>query len=75
MVESISTQRKLKLALIGSTGAIGLEIVDHLKKDAWFSEVVLLCRRELEDWKQENFTPKLTIVRMENFDKFDDVKG
>jgi hypothetical protein len=51
-----------------------VEIVDHLKKDSRFAEVILLCRRELDDWTQENFLPKLTIIKKSDFDSFDDIK-
>ena len=71
MVESTSTQ--YRVALIGSNGAIGREICDHIKKDSRFSEVILLCRKPLEEWKAEEWTPKLTIIQMENFDSFENV--
>ena len=47
MVEST----KYRIALIGATGAIGREIVHHIKTDTRFSEVILLCRKPLEEWK------------------------
>lgn len=68
MVESTGSQQGLRIAIIGSTGAIGVEIVDHLKKDSRFSEVILICRRDLEGWSQENFLAKLTIIKMSEFD-------
>lgn len=58
MVETTSqlqAKEGLRIAIIGSTGAIGVEIVDHLKKDSRFAEVILLCRRELDGWTQEHF--------------------
>ena len=58
MVEST----KYRIALIGATGAIGREIVQHIKTDTRFSEVILLCRKPLEEWKPQEFTPKLTIL-------------
>ncbi len=61
MVE-ISSQEKYRLALIGSTGAIGKEIVDYIKQDTRFSEVILLCRKPLAEWNPEEFKPKLTII-------------
>ncbi len=60
--------------MIGATGAIGREIVDYIKQDSRFSEVILLCRRPLAEWKPEEFKPTLTIVEMENFDSFDSCK-
>ncbi len=65
MVESTT---KYRLALIGATGAIGREICDHIKRDDRFSEVFLLCRKPLAEWKAEEWKPKLTILSMENFD-------
>ena len=41
---------KLKLALIGATGAVGLEMVELLAKDKRFSEVSLVIRKKHEDW-------------------------
>jgi N-acetyl-gamma-glutamylphosphate reductase len=74
MVES-SAPKGIRLALIGSTGAIGLEVVDYLKKDTRFAEIILLCRSAKDDWTQENFTPKLTLIKKGEFDNFDDCKS
>ena len=71
MVES----SKPKIALIGSTGAIGREIAEILKSDERWSEVVLLCRKPLPEWEASQWKPKLSIVQMENFDSFEAVKG
>ena len=35
----------------------------------------MLCRRPLPEWKPEDFTPKLTLLTMENFDSFDAVRS
>ena len=64
----------LRIAVIGATGAIGKEIVDHLKQDERVSELLLIVRKKLDEWNQEDFKPKLTILTKENFDSFDDIK-
>jgi|688.fasta_scaffold204663_3 putative NADH-flavin reductase len=74
MVESKKEQSGLRVAIIGASGAIGKEIVDHLKKDSRFSEVILLVRKQLDEWKPDDFIPKLTVILKENFDSFEDVK-
>ena len=74
MVESTKEKSGLRVAIIGASGAIGKEIVDYLKKDSRFSEVILLVRKQLDEWKPEDFIPKLTVILKENFDSFDDVK-
>ena len=50
-----STSTKVKVALIGATGAIGKEIVRHAKKDPRISELCLVVRKRLEEWKDEDF--------------------
>ena len=37
-------------------------------------ELILIVRRTLEEWKQEEFQPKLTYIIKENYDSFDDVE-
>ena len=37
-------------------------------------ELFLIVRRPLEEWKQEDFKPKLTIIQKETFDDFTDVR-
>ena len=65
MVESTLQQNsRIRIALIGSNGAIGREIVDYVKKDSRISELLLLCRNPLAEWRVEEFTPKLTILSM-----------
>lgn len=58
MVESTaatSASNKVKIALIGATGAIGKEIVKHAKNDPRIEELCLVVRRRLEEWKDEDF--------------------
>ncbi len=57
-----------KIALLGGTGAIGKEIVRHLKNSEKVAEIALLCRKPLEEWKPEEFKPKLTIIEMSDFE-------
>ncbi len=33
-----------------------------------------MCRKPLDEWKAEQFYPKLTIIAMENFDSFESCK-
>ena len=51
MVElSSSSDKKYKVAIIGASGAIGREVVEILSKDIRFSEVLIICRRTLNEW-------------------------
>eukprot|EP00347_Sterkiella_histriomuscorum_P007746 403347714 len=66
-MESLS-QPGLKIALIGATGAIGKEIVKHAQNDERISELALIVRKRLEEWKDEDFKCKLTVLEYENYD-------
>ena len=68
MVELSDTVPKLRIALIGASGAIGREVAECVMQDNRVSEVILLCRRVLPEWQQQNFLPKLTILLMADFD-------
>ena len=68
MVESTT---KPRLALIGSTGAIGREICQLIRNDARFSEVILFCRNPLPEWTQgPQWVPKMTLVQQANYDEW-----
>ena len=67
-------RQNLRIAIIGASGAIGREIVDFARNNPQIGELILLVRRVLDEWKQEEFQPKLTFIIKENFDSFDDVK-
>lgn len=53
-MESLSDQ-KVKIAIIGATGAIGKEIVRAAKNDERIGELALIVRKRLEEWKDEDF--------------------
>ncbi len=72
MVESHT--KKLKVAIIGATGAIGKEIIRCAKQEDRISELALIVRTPLEEWDQEHFKPKLNIIRMESFDDMSSLK-
>lgn len=63
-----SAPPKVKIALIGATGAIGKEIVKHAKTDPRIEELCLVVRKRLDEWKDEDFLCKLKVVAMDNFD-------
>ena len=50
MVES-SAVRKLNIAIIGGTGAIGKEIVRHAANMEQVGEVRVIARRKLDEWE------------------------
>ena len=50
-----STSKKVKVALIGATGAIGKEIVRHAQKDSRIEELCLVVRKRLDEWKDSDF--------------------
>jgi putative NADH-flavin reductase len=54
--------KKVKIAIIGATGAIGKEIVRHAKNDGRIGELSLIVRRKLEEWNEEEFKCKLNII-------------
>eukprot|EP00347_Sterkiella_histriomuscorum_P019926 403339774 len=49
-------------------GAIGKEIVRHAKNDERISELALVVRKRLDEWKDEDFKCKLRVMEYENFD-------
>ena len=72
--------KKVKIAIIGATGATGREIVRCLKLDERVEELALICRKPLEEWKVNaegvsDFKCKLTIIEMENFDDMTELKA
>ena len=73
MVES--STKKYKIAILGATGAIGKEIMRHVKKDARIAEVALLVRSKLDEWNQEEYDPKLKFIERPTFDDITDLKG
>ena len=73
-LEEVIQNTKVRIAILGATGAIGKEIVDAAKQSTHVEELFLIVRRPLEEWKQEDFTPKLTILQKENFDDFSDIR-
>ena len=70
-----SSANKVKIALIGATGAIGKEIVRHAKKDPRIEELCLVVRKRLDEWKDDEFQCKLKVVQMENFDEMSALKS
>ena len=55
-------QGKLRIALIGATGAVGKEFVRAANHTDQIGELLLLVRKPLEEWRQEEFTCKLTVL-------------
>ena len=74
MVEATSQKQKIKIALIGATGAIGKEIVRCAMKDERIEELCLLVRSRLDEWKDEDFLCKLKVIQMDNFDDLNPIK-
>ena len=71
MVEAVvqnNEERKVRVALIGATGAIGKDIVHHAKNNPYLKELVLITRRTLDEWVIDEFKCKVTIVTRENFE-------
>lgn len=67
-MESSSESKKVKIAIIGATGAIGKEIVKYAKTHDNISELALVVRKPLEEWKAEDFKCKLKILQLPSFD-------
>ena len=65
--------KKLRIAVIGASGAIGREIAHFAKTNPQIGELVLVVRRTLEEWNQDDFQCKLTFLIKPDFDSFDDV--
>ena len=74
---------KLKMALIGCTGAIGKEIVKYAmdpKYGAEVGEMTLICRTVFEDWKKKAhdfpegpYATKLKYAVKDNYDNMQDL--
>ena len=61
----MENNKKVKVALIGATGAIGKEIVRWTQTDERIEELCLVVRKRLDEWKEEDFKCKLKIVTMD----------
>ncbi|KAL4474200.1 hypothetical protein ABPG72_001739 [Tetrahymena utriculariae] len=66
--------QNLKALVVGSTGAIGQELVKELVVSQNWSEVHVIARKEHESWNQfsQEQRQKLKIVKVENFDNLQD---
>ena len=61
---SLLGDRKLRIALIGATGAIGREIVDAAFLNENLAELIVIVRRRLDDWTQStNLDFKFTVIQ------------
>ena len=63
--------RKIKIAIIGATGAVGKEIVLFAKQNSKFiGEIIFIVRRKLPEWDDDDmYWPiKLTFIFRDNFD-------
>jgi putative NADH-flavin reductase len=63
-----SEPKKIKIALIGATGAIGREIVKHAKEDQRIDELCVVVRKIPKEWNHDDFKCKLKVIQMDNFD-------
>ncbi len=65
----------LKAFVIGSTGAVGRELVQELVKSPKWEQITLIVRRKLEEWDQftEAEKQRLKIVLKEDLDCLDDL--
>ena len=64
----------LKAFILGSTGAIGRELVDELVKSSAWSEVTVVVRRKLEEWDKfsDEEKNKLKVILKDNLDSLED---
>ena len=69
MESTPATFKKVKIALLGATGATGREIVRHAMKDPRIEELCIIVRRRLDEWKEENFICKLKVIQLDTLDK------
>jgi uncharacterized protein YbjT (DUF2867 family) len=68
------TAKKVKLAIIGGTGAVGKEIIRHAKNDTRIEKLAIITRRTLDEWNQSDFKPLIQIIKKDNFGNFDNIK-
>ena len=56
--------------VLGSTGAVGRELIQFLTSSSKYSKILLPLRNPLPEWEKmpENQKSKLKILKMENFD-------
>ena len=66
--------KKVKVALIGATGAIGKEIVRWAKQEERLEEFTVIVRRRLDEWKDEDFKCKFKVIQMDSFDKLEEAE-
>jgi len=62
--------KKLKAIIIGSTGAVGRELVDVLLKSNFYSNVTVLARRKIDRWEKlsKEESEKLRIINIDSLD-------
>lgn len=71
---SSASDGKIKIAIIGATGAVGREVVQSALNNERVETLFLLVRRKLEEWDAHVNAEKITYIMKENFDSFDDCR-
>ena len=61
--------RKMKVVIIGATGATGRELVRNLARNPLVGRIKLITRRVLPEWSENpEIESKLEILQLENYD-------
>ncbi|CDW72937.1 tat-interacting protein [Stylonychia lemnae] len=66
--------QKVKIALIGATGAVGKEVVRLAKFDDRIEELSLIVRKPLAEWVAEDFSCKLVIHQLPDFNDLSSIE-
>ena len=69
-----SSLKKIKIAILGATGATGKEIVRYARNHEHVDELTLIVQRTLEEWKQEAFKCKLNVIEMPDYEDLSPLK-
>ncbi|CDW75574.1 UNKNOWN [Stylonychia lemnae] len=73
-MESSAQLSQVKIAILGGSGATGREIIRNAKQDPRVTEITIVVRRTLEEWKQEDFSCEIKIIMLENLDNLEEIK-
>ena len=68
-------EKDIRAAIIGSTGAIGKELIRQLVANPAYKEIVVLARRTIDEWKEPPVSERIRVIELPSFDNLAELKG